>query len=388
MEQRSRLAEGWKDAEHVILYGCGNVASACLSKIEKDFSIDYIIDRLGETQEAWEGHLLLSPEQGLAQRQDQKIIVMTGGRVYQEIAASLRAAGLAEYDDFCAIEYFLTWWYWENRAENVVMELHMALTMRCTLRCAHCNMFVPYYAQPVTLPLRQLEEEIALLFRSVDFLGCLTLLGGEPFLYNSLAAFLDVLHRSYADRIGTIKLITNGTLLPDERLLASLAVAGAWVSISDYTREVPYGKRLRELRKLLASRQIRTTVTEMREWRDFGFPEHPVRCAPEACEAHRIACSPIFHGYNDGKIFYCHVAWSAANIGRYRLQTKDFIDLRTLAQEDRHAIARHCLGDLVDGYVGLCQVCGGCGLDNDKIVPAGRQAETDDGSCRKGDYRG
>lgn len=370
----NRLTPDWEDVRHVILYGCGNVAQACLSKIQRDFSVDYIMDKMGEQQDSWKGHQLLAPESGLARRTGQKILVMTGGRVYQEIAASLIVAGLKEYRDFCAIEYFLTWWYWTYRQENVLMELHMALTMQCTLRCENCNMFVPYYSEPVTFSLHQLKDEIKLFFQYVDYLGCLTLLGGEPFLYEDLAEFLEVLKTSYRNRIGVIKIITNGTLLPDERLLTSLAAADTWVSISDYTQEVPYEKRLKELQSLLNEKAIQTTVTRMKEWRDFGFPEKPFQFATEACEAHRIACSPIFHGYNEGKIFYCHVVWSAANIGRYRLQARDCVDLHTLKREDRHEIACHCLGELAGGFVGLCQICGGCGQDNDKLVPAGRQA--------------
>ena len=166
----NRLTPDWGDAKHVILYGCGNVARACLGKIQKDFSVDYIIDQMGEMARSWNGCKLLAPKQGLKQRTRQKIIVMTGGRVYQEIAFSLQMAGLKEYEDFCSIEYFFTCWYWTFREENVVMELHMALTMRCTLRCANCNMFVPYYERPVTFTLRQLEEEIELLFQFVDYL--------------------------------------------------------------------------------------------------------------------------------------------------------------------------------------------------------------------------
>lgn len=371
----NRLTPDWGDAKHVILYGCGNVARACLGKIQKDFSVDYIIDQMGEMARSWNGCKLLAPKQGLKQRTRQKIIVMTGGRVYQEIAFSLQMAGLKEYEDFCSIEYFFTCWYWTFREENVVMELHMALTMRCTLRCANCNMFVPYYERPVTFTLRQLEEEIELLFQFVDYLGCLTLLGGEPFLYEDFADFLMFLKASYAGRIGTIKVITNGTLLPEERLLDALAAAEVWVSISDYTQEVPYRKRLQALQSLLDKKSIQTTFTEMREWCDFGFPEHPLAFAPEKCQAHRIACSPIFHGYNDGKIFYCHVVWSAEKIGRYHLQAKDFIDLRALKREERHRISCHCLGDLDGGYVGLCQMCGGCGFDNKKLVSAGRQTK-------------
>ena len=161
----------------------------------------------------------------------------------------------------------------------------------------------------------------------------------------------------------------------DERINAA---AAAWVSVSDYTNTVPYEKRLAEFVALLKTHGIRVTTAAMKVWRDFGFPDHPFHFTRKNVAAHRIACSPIFHGYNDGKIFYCHVAWSVANIGRSALHPGDFIDLRTLAPKDRHIIATHCLGETIkDGAASLCYLCGGCGLDNPQTVVAGKQMGTE-----------
>lgn len=355
------------------MYGCGNIAQLTLAKISQDFQIDYVIDKVAATKDTWEGIPLKPLVDGLAERGNRKIIVMTGGRVYREICKSLQDAGLVETRDFCSVEYFLTYWYGDYREETVLADLHMALTMQCTLKCKHCNMFVPYYQRAVTLPLQQAEEELRLLMSQVDYLACLTLLGGEPFLYKDLDVLLDFLHAEYATRIGTINLITNGTLLPDTRLLKAMQSVNACISISDYTQKVAYGKRLIELQRLLDDYGIRYTVASMKDWRAFGFPENPADIPDAELTAHRLSCSPSCHGYNDGKIFYCHMVWSAAQIGKYQLHAQDCIDLHLLKSEDRHKIAEHCLGELEPAYTGMCKICGGMGPDNMHVVPAGEQ---------------
>lgn len=74
-----------------------------------------------------------------------KIIVMTGGKEYRNIAYELEKIGLKENKDFCSIEIFISDWYWEKFHLNCLLEVHTAVTMRCTLQCKNCNMFVPYY---------------------------------------------------------------------------------------------------------------------------------------------------------------------------------------------------------------------------------------------------
>lgn len=370
----NHFSDDWKKLKHIVLYGYGNVGKACFNKIKSDFSVDFIMDKDTEKLKICVADVpALSPKDGLAALDGQKIIVMTGGRVYQEISDFLKNEGLEEFKDYCGIESFITYWYWEVKGLNCVMELHSALTMDCTLKCKNCNMFVPFYEKSVTYDLNRLKEDFDALFKYVDYVFCYTLLGGEPFLYKQIGEFVQYLAESYRDKIGTIKIITNGTLLPKQETLDALRKFNVWVSVSDYTECVPYQKRLGELRQIFENNGVDYTIAKQSKWLAFGFPNAPVSVDKANCAAHMKSCSPIFHGYNDKKIFYCHVAWSAEKIGKYVLQEKDFVDLEKLPVSDRHVIAEHCLGNIKDGYVSFCRVCGGCGKDNENVVPAGEQ---------------
>lgn len=370
----NKLSDDWKDLSDVVLYGYGTVGKSCLGKIKNDFNVSFIIDRNAEAlSKLTDGIPVYKPDDGIPRAKGHKIVVMTGGRAYLDIAEFLKSAGLVEFKDFCGIEYLITWWYWDVKDMNCVMELHSALTMDCTLKCKNCNMFVPFYKDKVSYEIDRIKDEIGRLFMYVDYLFCFTMLGGEPFLYEGIGELVRYIGDVYKDRIGTIKIITNGTVVPKPDVVDILSRYKVFVSISDYTGCVSYQKKLEEVEKTFDRSGVNYIVTRQDKWLAFGFPETPARIGKGECAAHMRECSPIFHGYNDKKVFYCHVSWSAEKIGRYVLQEKDFVDLETLPLSSRHVIAEHCLGEIRDGYVSFCQLCGGCGRDNRNEVVPGEQ---------------
>lgn len=99
------------------------------------------------------------------------------------------------------------------------MEVHSTITSRCTLKCKHCNMFMPYYKEHVDYTAKDILEDLELLFRHVDYIVSYEILGGEPLINGELADMIRQIGDRYGNRIGNIGIITNGTLLPDEQLI-------------------------------------------------------------------------------------------------------------------------------------------------------------------------
>ena len=81
-------------------------------------------------------------------------------------------------------------------------------------------------------------------------------------------------------------------------------------------------------------------------------------------------CSPLWHGVNNGKYYYCNVAWSAGRLGIFEENESDYIDLETV--EDKSVLLRHTLGEIESGLK-FCEFCGGVGNDNCEYVSAGFQ---------------
>lgn len=74
---------------------------------------------------------------------------MTANRNAALVGKDLEKLGLQDGKDFCSMEQFLTEWFWNYKKQVCLMEVHSTITSRCTLKCKHCNMFMPYYKEHV-----------------------------------------------------------------------------------------------------------------------------------------------------------------------------------------------------------------------------------------------
>lgn len=375
-EYRCHLTRDWSDIQNIYLYGYGDVALGCIEKFAEDFHVLAIADQDRMKQGIKTNNIeVISPEKLFKERIDEKIIVMTGGRAYQEIARDLQMKKLIEYRDFCSAERFITEWYWKYKEKNCQMEIHMAVTLRCTLRCKNCNMFIPYQQKAQDFSFERMQADMDSFFRYVDYVFRFVLLGGEPFLNPVLSEILQYLREKYRKNVGKIVIISNGTLVPEKKVFEQLQLCNAEVKISDYTKQVPYQERMMEFIGKLEQYHIRYTVNKAMLWKDFGFPETPCHYEENEVRVHMLQCGPIFHGLNDQKFYFCHVAWGAEKCGKIQLKASDYIDLAD--EEPRETVSRkiaaQSLAELDTLAISLCSMCGGCGTDNKAVVAAGRQ---------------
>lgn len=373
------LDSSWNGIDEIVIYGLGSVSDRFIDKILQDFRVPYIIDYKKQGSE-----YRCIPVVGFeAVKEDiktkkVKIVVMTSQRIYSDIRRILEADGLIERKDFCRIEQFAVEWYRANQSMINIIQVNTAVTTWCTLNCEKCNMFMPHYEnhrrQHYTFA--EMKADIDILLSFVDYIFLYSFLGGEPFLNKELKDIIAYVGETYPDKVGKLGLTTNGTVIPDDATLQQLKNHHVMVSISDYTAGVPYQEKIENFIKTLEQWGIQYTRNVMDEWKDFGFPDKPFHWGKDGVREHMKNCSPLFHGVNDKKLYYCHVIWSADKAGIYTVPKQDYIDLTQLDPtkgEDREKVSRYCAGDCERGFLGFCMVCGGCGEDNERIIPVGVQ---------------
>lgn len=373
----NRLAEDWKDSKSVVLYGAGAVSERNIDLLSKEFIIPFIIDNNPQKQGAFLCGIPVYSETLVSERlREHKIVVMTGSGAYRAIRRSLRQKGLEEFCDFCSLEQFVIEWNWRYRNKACLLQVNMAVSMTCTLNCGKCNMFIPYYKNKFHYSQKEVKRSIDALFSKVDYVYNFVLLGGEPFVNPELGGILDDLYSGYGERIGLTVLVTNGTITPSDEILQKMKQYHIEVNISDYRNAVNYDSKFSRLQSALQERGIRFLIKKSLEWCDFGFPEKENVIPEEEVPAHMRNCSPLFHGLNDEKFYYCHVSWSAEKCGKYQLPETDYVKLDN-QEEPRESvkekILRHSLGEFEKGFMSFCRICGGCGTDNTEYVPAGIQ---------------
>ena len=373
---KSKLTDDWKYISELVVYGFGKVAHDNRDFFGGIVNISYIVDSDKEKCNCeFKGISVKHVDDVKDDLKNYKIVIMTANRNAALVGEDLEKFGLQSGKDFCSMEQFLTEWFWNYKKKVCLMEVHSTITSRCTLKCKHCNMFMPYYKEHVDYTAKDILEDLELLFRHVDYIVAYEILGGEPLINGELADMIRQIGDRYGNRIGNIGIITNGTLLPDEQLIEISKKYNVKYDFSDYTDIVDYKKRFDAAVKIVSDAGLRYSVNRSLRWCDFGFPVNNRMYDFDKVREHMLSCGPIFHGLNDGKYYYCHVSWSADKAKLLKNVSDDYIDLRTLDDDDRakEAILEHSNGNMAKGFVKLCKICGGCGNDNTEFVKAAEQ---------------
>lgn len=145
-----KLTEDWKDVKNLVIYGFGKVAHDNLQFFKNNFSIVCIVDSDKEKSGiVYKGIKVKHISEAKEELRGYKIVIMTANRNAALVGEDLKKLGLHDGKDFCSMEQFLTEWFWSYKKKVCLMEVHSTITSRCTLRCKHCNMFMPYYKEHV-----------------------------------------------------------------------------------------------------------------------------------------------------------------------------------------------------------------------------------------------
>ncbi len=371
-----RLSDDWQNILEIVIFGYGRIAKDNIDYFINNFKVINIIDSdITKCGQVYRDIEILHVEKAYEQMKRYKTIIMTVERNAFQISKILKKMGLKENVQYCSLERFITEWFWRFKQKACLMEVHTSITTRCTFKCMNCNMFMPYYKQHTDYTVEYIDRDLEQLFRNVDYVFKYMLLGGEPLLNRNLPDILEMICEKYKGKIGNVGIVTNGSVFPEQRLLEVSEKNNITYSISDYTAEVDYKSRIQSVEKQLEKYNIQYAVNKNLRWCDFGFPER--ECGFEITDVrnHMLECAPVFHGLNDEKLYYCHVAWSAEKCGLFINRENDYIRLSELTEskESKQKILEHCRGMVEGGFISLCAKCGGCGNDNPILVRAAKQ---------------
>lgn len=375
------LSEDWGEIKYhdeIVVYGTGRIGRRVLPALRKDFEIPFLVDQKDAGSQVL-GVDVVDIENGLdiVKSAPKKIVVATMKGAYYEIAKNLTDRGLIENVDFCIFERFAEEWNlrWQNKC--VLAKIDTIITSRCTLNCRNCNIFVSCTEQKADIPLEELRTNIDTFFKSVDFVYEYTLLGGEPFCHKQIAEILKYMGRTYGDRIGKINLISNGTVKPYKDTLEVMKEFGISVHISDYTGAVPYQEKLAETCRFYEENEIEHYVIQNNLWKDIVYPE--LTYTSENPREHMRVCGHSTHSVDDGKLYWCDVAYAAEKFMGFASKEDDYLDLKTNKESNTKYdasinIMKYFLGEVNgNGYMSLCEKCAGIGSDNNRLVKAGEQ---------------
>lgn len=375
----SLIDDEWKKIDDIIIFGYGRQGKKAFETLKRDFKVKAIV----ENDKSKVGFFIqevpvLHYETAKDMLKTYKIIVTTTERYYVEIAKQLSGIGLIENVDFVSYQQFVKEWYWRFQGKLYIPKTDLPITSFCSLNCEKCHIFIPYWKNKREYELHMLKHSIDGYFKYVDYVLDMDILGGEPLLYSHLKEIITYIGDNYRNQIGYLGLITNGTMIPDDMIIALLEKYDMYVSISDYSQELHYREKIELLCEKLEKANVQYIRNENITWFDFGLPTDEVRYSGNNAVEHMKCCNTIYHVIHEGKFYCCGTAWAAQKSGLFPESDYGYVDLYNQecdVYEMKKSILECSLGIVKNGYLEFCQICGGFGDDNHVEVPTAKQIE-------------
>lgn len=193
-------------------------------------------------------------------------------------------------------------------------------------------------------------------------------------LYQHTADLIEYIDKQYGDRIGTLRTVTNGTVVPSDETLEKLCKCRIEITVDDYRDAVPqYNMQFDELIQKLEKHQIKYYINKVDSWVDLA-PEKTDYSAlsEEQLIRHRSECGQTWQELRDGKLYSCNYAAYATVAGIAGEQDlEESYDLRSHTVDRKKELVEFRLGYTNKGYTNFCKKCRGfTAHDTDAVQPA------------------
>lgn len=357
------------------LFGAGDYGRQFYSAFKNEIQITAYIDNDENKQGTYInglmclslGQVIMTPAVG--------IIVTMSQIARSNPLAQLQAAGYVKNKDYFIIEEFISIYHVYKNGKVYFSSISFLPSTACNLKCRHCLNFNPFAKLFYVREWEDLIRDVNLFFTCVDHIMLFHVSGGEPMLYNRVADLIEYIDTQYGDRIGTLRTVTNGTIVPSKDILEKLSKCRVEVTVDDYRDSVPqYRENFEVLLKRLQEYGIRYYVQKVSSWVDLA-PEKTdySHFTEEEMIRHRDACSQSWQELRDGKLFSCNYAAYAEVAGISQEDTNDSYDLRAYTPDKAKELVEFRLGFTNKGYSSFCKKCRGFTIYNkDEVQPAGQ----------------
>ena len=115
-------------------------------------------------------------------------------------------------------------------------QYEIIVTNKCSLKCKKCAAGMQYFEHPQNIEYSQVIKDYNRMIKLIDWTDRIVIIGGEPFLYNDLDKVIDGIFNNpqTKKKVGAIKIITNGTVIPNNKVLQAIKKNKIIIWISNY----------------------------------------------------------------------------------------------------------------------------------------------------------
>jgi hypothetical protein len=240
------------------------------------------------------------------------------------------------------------------------------ITPRCTLKCIGCCNGCNKWNnldKSKDMDFDTFKTSIDYLFKHFDYVGKIALVGGETFLHSQLGVFVEYIYQNYYNRLGSIYIYTNNTVLLKESLLPQLQDPKTVLFVSFY--DVPLFNKIKNTNlNFIYKNKLNVFLCAdiTRRWIDWKLgtkrelsldQENTIYNCRER-DIPGIRCTAVYKN----KFFACCVAGAYYQMENIELQNYDYLDL---SRDDipKKEILEFTKYYSDTGYTTMCKYCQG-----------------------------
>lgn len=193
-----------------------------------------------------------------------------------------------------------------------------SVATKCTLNCKLCSQWIPYLKSRKVFSADEIKGWFDEIFKYVDYIHIISPLGGEAFLNTEYGDILEyMLWLQEMGKIGFIRIVTNGTIYPNEKLQKILCNPNILILVSDY------GDVLNETQQdnftrfihFLEVNQCKYFSVKM-DWIDIGVPGTREELTAEDKRNYFESCfARDCAGIYEGNLYHCPRIYALENMG-------------------------------------------------------------------------
>lgn len=210
-----------------------------------------------------------------------------------------------------------------NDIETLVLPfLAISVTERCSLNCEKCIAMVPYYDNPQNFSFEDMKPALERLMDAVDKIIDIGFVGGEAFMNKEFYKYLE--WAIDERKIRHVTVLTNATIIPDERTIELLKDEKVAFGFDDYG---VISSKKDDLVVLAKKHNLKYYIMRDECWQDIGTLERK-HYSQEKRNAIFSNCS--FRDCNiflNGRFYRCQHEAHLDNLGICKSSETDYLDL-------------------------------------------------------------
>lgn len=359
------------------IWGAGIFGKAFLDEFGETFFIKAFIDKNKKKQKTSFCNLdVLSPEVFFNNYKKKQIVIVSTGQT-RSVYDELEKFGLKRHQDFFHIDEISSIYMMYKCNKVYVSDLTLDITECCTLKCEHCNAFMPKIDKPQNFSVEQIVNELELYFQWVDVVNVMGICGGDAMVHPQFNEILNWLGETYyPKKIKHIEVYSNAVLIPNQETLRLFKKYNVIYRFTDY-----YGnsgkQNISEVVELLVKNDIMYDHVQFDTWYDCGYPQESngITSEKELIRFFEQCDRKTCHGIMKEKLLFCSMCVSADRIGYCKIEKEDYFDLRYYSEDRRKEFIEFYLGYCEKGYLSYCKKCNGSMNVNTKKIEVGMQVK-------------